>query len=155
MKRALIALALMMVAAYNPPGPLKILEYPQVAATALTSPVNTGWMKVGGYDQLTFELAFIDADSSITQLDWVCVSATDDSTPTGASATFAVKTLTITAGVASYVDLASQMAVTGSENFIINMPINYRWLRCTFDSGAGTPGAPDTIQIDARAQAGG
>jgi hypothetical protein len=148
-------LALLMMAAYKPPGPLKTLEYVQVSATTLTSPVATAWMKVGGYNQLTFELALVDADSSITRLDWSCVSATDDTTPTGSSATFAQKTLSISSGVATYVTLQSQMAVAGSENFIINMPINYRWLKCTFSAGAGTPGAPDTLQIDARAQAGG
>jgi hypothetical protein len=156
MRRFAIVLALLAIAAYKPPGPVKTLEYTQVPATTLTSPVATSWLKVGGYTRLTFELAFVDADSSITRLDWSCVSAKDDTTPTGGSATYVVKSLILdgATGIATYRTLLPQIPVTGSENLILNIPINYRWLKCTFSSGAGTPGAPDTIQIDARASAG-
>jgi hypothetical protein len=142
-------------AQYQKPGSLQVMEYTPVSAGPLTAAVTTGWLKTGGFSKLTIEALFVDADSSITRLDWVCVSAIDDSTPTGASATYGMKTISVSAGTITYSSAAPQMAVAGTENFILNMDLNYRWLQCSFSVGAGTATATvDTMALAIRARAG-
>ncbi len=136
---------------YVKPGDIQTLEYSSVAATTLTSAVSTGWLKTGGLRDLALQLVFVDANSSITRLDWVCVGANDDDTPSGTGTEYTFQTISVSGGTVTYSDYAGQKAVAGSANLSVRVSTIYRWTECTFSSGAGTPASIDTLAIAPRA----
>jgi hypothetical protein len=136
---------------YYRPGPLKQVEFTVLEDQPLTSSVTTLWYNVGGYSQFTMEVIFIDANSSITRLDWYCESSDDDAPNTTLTNAYRIKTMYVTTtGVIQYTTGYPRMAVAGSEKFPINMGINYKWVRCSFSVGAGSAAAADTLTITGR-----
>jgi hypothetical protein len=134
---------------YLKPGPVKSTTYTAVAATALTSSVTTTWWNVGGYNRLTLDVVFTDADSSITRLDWICQTTNEDAPNTSLTNAYTIQTIyPTTSGIIIYNTMDARKSVSGSVKFPINIGVsNAKWVRCTFSAGAGTPGALDTIAI--------
>ena len=136
---------------YIPPGNAQRLEYAATPATALTSSVSSAWMGVGGFNNITSYVTFVDADSSITRLDMV-IQGSNSSTGSPAYNIKAVEiangivTVYPTQGGQSTENTPWRYAITGGETYAFPVTTyGFRYIRFTWSVGTGSAGGSDTL----------
>lgn len=129
------------------PGPNQYLDYTQLADQALTSPVTTAWYNVGGYNDMALFLKYVDANSSISELMYICQESPDQTN------IYELKSISVASGTLTVDGASWVQSMSGSENWRIRLTPNTKYTRCTFTVTAGTATGVDLLTIDARAMA--
>ena len=119
------------------------------AATGLDAAQYTGWVPVGQYADVTFELTFTDANDSVTALTTVCW--TSDSN-TGANGTgFEICSVGVAGGAGTRTCPYTETLTTGvAEQFTQTWTgLPHAYLNCLY-TATGVPAAADTLLVGVR-----
>lgn len=136
-------------AAYSKPGPLDRLEFVTLSNQALNAAVDTEFYNIGGFAYLMLEIQVTDADNSITRLDFSCQSSSDDAPNTTLTNANQINVMTpASTGITTYEKFSGQLPLSASvKKHTINLRVRYRWIRCTFEVGAGSGAVADKLQV--------
>ena len=121
-------------------------EIPNFVPTSVilaASPITTATLDVSGFNQLTLEckLTYV-ASSKVVAVVSVC---SDLATPVWKQ----LQSESVAAGVATMSDLSLSRThpAAADDDWVINIPLNYKGLKIVFTSTGGTT---DTLRVDAR-----
>jgi hypothetical protein len=109
---------------------------------AAASPITSPTLDVGGFNQLTLEckLTYV-ASTKVVATVFVC---SDLGTPVWKQ----LQGMALAAGVETQSDLSFSKAQSGADDdWVINIPLNYKGLKVVFTSTGGTT---DVLRVDAR-----